>query len=152
MKKQRIITMAFLLLAIMSGMRLFAQAHKATDIVGVWYNDIKSSKVQIFAEGGKFYGKIVWLRETTDKVTGKPRTDDLNPDPKLRTTPLLSLLLMKSFVFDGKDEWKDGTVYDPKNGKTYSAYLKLESSGKLKLRGYIGVSLIGRTSYWTRAQ
>jgi uncharacterized protein (DUF2147 family) len=152
MRKQRIFTLAFLLFALLPHLKLSAQAHQANDIVGVWYNDIKSSKVQIFAEGGKYYGKISWLQVTMDKTTGKPRTDDLNPDPKLRTTPLLSLMVLKSFVFDGKEEWKDGTVYDPKNGKTYSCYIKFESPGKLKLRGYIGISLLGRTTYWTKAQ
>ena len=152
MKKQSIITFAFMLLVLMPGLKLFAQTLKANDIVGIWYNEEKSSKVQIFTEGGKFYGKVVWLRETNDKITGKPRTDDLNPDPKLRTTPLLSLMVLKSFVFDGKDEWKDGSVYDPKNGKTYSCYMKFDSPGKLKIRGYIGISLLGRTTYWTKAQ
>jgi len=152
MRKKSIIPFLFLVLILMPGLKTHAQAHKANDIVGVWYNDIKSSKVQIFAEGGKYYGKIVWLRETTDKETGKPRTDNLNPDPKMKSMPLLSLMVLKSFVFDGKEEWKDGTVYDPKNGKTYSCFIQFEGPDKLKIRGYIGISLLGRTTVWTKAE
>ena len=152
MKKQGIITFAFIVLALMPGMKMLAQTYKANDIVGIWYNEEKTSKVQIFTESGKFYGKVVWLKDPNDKETGKPRVDNLNPDPKLQSTPLLSLVVLKSFVFNGKDEWSDGTIYDPKNGKKYSCYIKFDSPGKLKIRGYIGVSLLGRTTYWTKAQ
>jgi uncharacterized protein (DUF2147 family) len=59
--------------------------------------------------------------------------------------------VLKNFVFDGKDEWEDGTIYDPKNGKTYSCYIRYaEYPNLLKIRGYIGVSLLGRTTYWTK--
>jgi uncharacterized protein (DUF2147 family) len=54
------------------------------------------------------------------------------------------------FVYDGEGVWEDGDIYDPKSGKTYSCYMKLQSMDKLKVRGYIGISLIGRTTYWTR--
>jgi uncharacterized protein (DUF2147 family) len=152
MKNRLIFSFILMSLALVPGIKLFAQTHKANDIVGIWYNEEKSSKVQIFSEGGKFYGKVVWLREPNDKTTGKPRVDNLNPDEKLRNTPLLSLVVLKSFVFNGKDEWSDGTIYDPKNGKKYSCYIQFESPTTLKIRGYIGVSLLGRTTHWTKAQ
>jgi uncharacterized protein (DUF2147 family) len=86
-----------------------------------------------------------------DKTTGKPRTDNLNPDPKMKNAPLIGLVVLKDFSYNGEDEWKGGTIYDPKNGKTYSCYVKFDDSpNKLKIRGYIGVSLLGRTTYWTR--
>jgi uncharacterized protein (DUF2147 family) len=55
---------------------------------------------------------------------------------------------MKKIVFDGDEEWNGGTIYDTKNGKTYRCYLKFDSPLILKLRGYIGFSLLGRTSHW----
>ena len=131
---------------------LFAQTHKAEDIVGTWLNQEGTAKVQVFKVGSNFYGKIVWLKEPNDSITGKPRTDKENPDPKLKTAPLLGLVNLKGFVFDGKDEWKDGTIYDPKNGKTYSCFIKFDGPDKLKIRGYIGISLLGRTTIWTRSQ
>lgn len=54
--------------------------------------------------------------------------------------------MLKGFEFDD-DEWEDGTIYDPENGKTYSCTIKFRD-GKLDLRGYIGISLIGRTQTW----
>ena len=140
----------FALLALMGG-KVSAQKHKAGDILGIWYNEEKTSKVQVYLEGDKFMAKIVWLKEPNDKVTGLPRVDNLNPDPKLQKTPLLGLIVLKNFVFDGEDEWKNGTIYDPKNGKTYSCHIHFgDSPNLLKIRGYIGISLLGRTTYWTK--
>ena len=50
------------------------------------------------------------------------------------------------------DEWNDGTILDPKNGKVYKCYITLVEKDKLKVRGYIGFSLIGRTQYWYRVE
>lgn len=151
MKKITFITFtAFMLLSLL-GMKAIAQKPKPGDILGIWFNEEKTSKVQIYQTGTMFFAKIVWLKEPLDKVSGKPRVDNLNPDVKLSSTPLLGLVVLKNFVFDGDDEWEDGKIYDPKNGKTYSCYFKFEGSpNRLKIRGYIGVSLLGRTTYWTR--
>jgi uncharacterized protein (DUF2147 family) len=140
----------FALLALLAG-KTFGQTHKATDILGIWYNEEKTSKLQIYQEGSKFYAKIVWLKDPTDKNTGQPRVDNLNPDAKLKNAPLIGLVVLKNFVFDGKDEWNDGTIYDPKNGKTYSCKIHFgDSPNLLKIRGYVGVSLLGRNTYWTK--
>jgi uncharacterized protein (DUF2147 family) len=58
--------------------------------------------------------------------------------------------LLSGFKFDGKI-WEDGTIYDPKNGKTYSCIIKSKGPNILDIRGYIGISIIGRTTTWTRA-
>jgi uncharacterized protein (DUF2147 family) len=76
-----------------------AQNHKADDIIGVWLNQEATGKIQIFKEGGKYFGKLVWLRVTHDSVTGLPRTDKENPDAKLKTVPLIGLVNMKDFTF-----------------------------------------------------
>jgi uncharacterized protein (DUF2147 family) len=140
----------FAVFALLGG-KTFAQKHKAGDILGIWYNEEKTSKVQIYQEGNKFFAKVVWLKEPNDKVTGKPRTDNLNQDPKLQKVPLLGLVVLKNFVFDGDDEWNSGTIYDPKNGKTYSSKIHFgDSPNLLKIRGYIGFSLLGRNTFWTK--
>ncbi len=123
-------------------------AQKADDVVGQWYSEKNESLIEIYKTGNKFYGKIIWLKEPLRD--GKPKVDDKNPDEKLRNRPLIGLVILKDFVFDGKDEWSDGQIYDPKSGKTYSCFMELENKDKLKIRGYIGISLIGRTTYWTR--
>lgn len=136
----------FLLMIVWLSIDLFAQ--KADDVVGQWYSENNESLIEIYKSGNKFYGKIIWLKEPLRD--GKPKVDDKNPDEKLRSRPLIGLVILKDFVFNGKDEWSDGQIYDPKSGKTYSCYMELENKDKLKIRGYIGISLIGRTTYWTR--
>ena len=81
---------------------------------------------------------------------GTPWLDNNNPDPTLRKTPRLGLTVVRSFSYVGDNLWVDGKVYDPKNGKTYSGKMTLISPNQLNLRGYIGISLIGRTAVWTR--
>ncbi|GAB3509839.1 DUF2147 domain-containing protein [Emticicia fontis] len=122
----------------------------AQDITqGTWFNQEKSGKIQFFKQGDKYFGKIVWLKEPNDG--GKPRTDKQNPDEKLRTTPLIGLVNLKNFKQVNKDTWEDGEVYDPKNGKTYSCKMTLTSPTKLDVRGFIGLSIIGRTEHFTKA-
>lgn len=147
MKKRGIIVLTVIFYSVLAG---FGQTYKADDILGTWLNQEATGKIQLYKENGKYFGKIVWLKETTDKVTGKPRTDKENPVESLRSSPLLGLINMRDFSFDGKDEWSGGTIYDPKNGKTYKCYIRFENPNKLKVRGYIGVSLIGRNTYWTK--
>jgi len=150
---KRIITMLLtsLVLVLWTGSGLFAQDFQADDIVGTWLNEEATGKVEIFKIGDKFYGKIVWLKEPNDSITGEPRTDVENPDPVEQKKPLIGLVNLKGFEFDGDDEWEEGTIYDPKNGKTYSCRIEFEdeSKKKLKIRGYIGISLLGRTTWWT---
>jgi uncharacterized protein (DUF2147 family) len=149
----RIGTLTFALFALFAllGGKTFAQKHKAGDIVGIWYNEERTSKLHIYQEANKFFAKIVWLKEPNDPATGKPKTDYLNPDPKLQKTLRLGLVVLKNLIFDGEDEWKDGTIYDPNNGKTYNSHIHFgDSPNLLKLRGYIGISLLGRNTYWTK--
>jgi uncharacterized protein (DUF2147 family) len=134
--------------------RLNAQEVKGDDILGVWLNEDEDAHIKITNNGGKYFGEIIWLKEPIDEETGKPKLDDENEDESLRTRPVLGLMLLTNFEFDGKDEWEDGKIYDPKNGKTYSCYIEFkdETQDLLKVRGYIGFSMIGRTTYWTRVE
>lgn len=119
-------------------------------IEGLWYNEEKTAKIRIYkAKNDKFYGKIDWLKEPVKD--GKERTDEKNPDEDKRSEPLLGLVVLKGFEKSGKDEYEDGTIYDPKNGKTYSCIITYKGD-KLNVRGYVGFSWIGRTAVWTRVQ
>lgn len=130
-------------------------SEEADKIQGTWLNQEGTAHVQIFravngAYAGKYYGKIVWLKEPNEN--GKPKLDKNNPDESKKKTPLMGLLLLKDFTYDEDDkEWSGGTIYDPKNGKTYSCYMSLDGT-KLNVRGYIGISVIGRTAVWTRVK
>nr|WP_305852733.1 DUF2147 domain-containing protein [Mucilaginibacter sp. SMC90] len=112
--KKHIIRFAMILLTVVAvSINAKAQADK---IEGLWYNDVKSAKIQITKESnGKFYGKVVWLKEPLKN--GKPKVDEMNTDEKLRSRPRLGLPVLADFVKDGDNKYTGGTIYDPNNGK-----------------------------------
>ncbi len=119
-------------------------------IEGLWYNAEKTAKIQVYkAKDDKFYGKIVWLQEPNRD--GKPKLDMYNSDESKRNQPEMGLLVLKGFKKDGDILYDDGTVYDPKNGKTYSCKVTYKTD-HLDIRGYVGISLLGRTTTWTKAE
>ncbi len=133
---------------------LGVRAQNAGDrILGVWLTEEGKAKVQIYKkDDGKYYGKIIWLKEPT-YPDGRPKVDRHNPDPKLRNRPIIGLEILKGFEWDEDDnEWDDGEIYDPESGNTYDAYMWLEDENTLKIRGYIGFSMIGRTTTWKRVK
>ncbi len=142
-------TRLLLVMLVFSAFCLKAKA-QTDPIEGLWYNDVKSGKIEITRHAnGKFYGKVVWLKEPNE--FGKPKVDRLNEDPKLRSRPRLGLPVLNDFVKDDDNKYTDGTIYDPLNGKTYSCKMTLKGK-ELDIRGYIGISLFGRTTTWTRAE
>ncbi len=123
--------------------------NKPDDIIGVWLTGGKEpAKIQIYKTGDKFYGKIIWLKNPAEN--GKQRVDGNNPDKARRNNPVIGLVILKDFKFNGDDEWKGGDIYDPENGKTYSSYMYLKNKDTLKVRGYVGIALLGRTETWIR--
>ena len=119
-------------------------------ILGKWINSTGEAHVEIAKKGNKYFGKIVWLKETKDDK-GIVKTDLKNPDASLKSRPILGLEILKDFVFAGS-KWTDGTIYDPKSGKTYSCNMTLKDNGQLNMRGYVGISLIGRSEVWKRVK
>lgn len=113
------------------------------DIVGDYWTEERDAIARVYRDQGKIYGKLLWTEEADAK-------DDENPDPGLRDRPLRGLVFIRGFRFDGDDEWVDGKVYAPDDGKTYSGYMKMEGPDTLKLRGYVGIRLFGRTATWQR--
>lgn len=123
--------------------------NKADDITGIWLTAGKEpAKIQIYKTGEKFYGKIIWLQNTMENA--KPKQDVNNPDKAKRNNPVVGLVILTGFKFDDDDEWNGGDIYDPESGKTYNCYLYLKDKSTLKVRGYVGISLLGRTETWTR--
>jgi uncharacterized protein (DUF2147 family) len=116
---------------------------EADQILGKWTNAEKTAHFEITESNGKYYGKITW-------GTGRDTKDSKNPDPSLRSRALVGLTILKDFEFEGDGIWSAGTIYDPNDGKTYSCKLTLKTKDKLEVRGYIGISLFGRTDIWTR--
>jgi len=145
-----------LLLSMLAVASVSFAASVCDDILGVWYNQEKDAGIEILKCGEKYCGKVVWLKEPNypeGSKEGTPHTQKLdhnNPDPELRKTPVVGLQIMRDFFFIGDNLWKGGKVYDPMNGKTYSGKMTMVSPTELNLRGFIGISLIGRTAVWTR--
>jgi uncharacterized protein (DUF2147 family) len=128
------------------------KAQKADDIIGNWKNGEGTGIIQIYkTKSGHYAGKIIWLKEPIDPETGKPKLDKRNPDKSKQLTPTLGLVNIWGFIFDEDDKmWIDGTIYDPKTGKEYSCKAEMKKNNVLEVRGYIGVSIFGRTDTWTR--
>ena len=119
-------------------------------IQGVWKTGEGNAMVRIYKNGDKYQGKVVWLKEPIDPETGKPKVDKFHPDEASRTRPVLGLINVWGFVYQEKNVWSEGNIYDPKNGNTYSCTIKMVNPNTIEVRGFIGVSLIGRTDTWTR--
>lgn len=127
----------------------FAHAQRHDDILGRWVNPSGEGQIEIYKKADKYFGKLAWLKNPNDD-SGKPKTDTKNPNASLRSRPLQGLEILTNFEFD-EDEWNNGKIYDPKTGKTYSCVMTIKK-GQLNIRGYIGISLIGRTETWKRVK
>ena len=117
--------------------------------LGLWENE--DATFQIFESDGKLGARIVALK-VPRTPEGKEKTDIHNPDPAKRNTPIIGLVFMTGFSKRTDTRWDGGKIYDPKSGNTYSCFVELETPEKIKVRGFIGVSLIGRTDYWHRVK
>jgi uncharacterized protein (DUF2147 family) len=111
-------------------------------IKGLYWSPEKDAKIEIYKNGNHYFGKTVWAAIA--------RKDVNNPNKELTQRNLLGLDILTNFSYED-GVYKDGKVYDPNNGKTYSCKITLEGNN-LKVRGYIGMSLFGRTEIFERIQ
>jgi uncharacterized protein (DUF2147 family) len=134
----------------------FAFAGGEDNILGLWNTPENDCKIEIFKCDNKYCGRIAWLKEPLypadddGGMAGKPIVDRENRSPDLRARPLIGLQLMEGFTYIGKNVWEKGTIYNPDNGKTYRCKMTLSAPNRLEVRGFIGISLFGGTSIWTR--
>ncbi|MEP6712300.1 MAG: DUF2147 domain-containing protein [Ferruginibacter sp.] len=116
-------------------------AQSAPDkILGFYWSPKKDAKIEIYKKGERYFGKSFWV--------ATPKKDVENPDKNLRQRDLLGVNLLTNFTCDN-GEYSGGQVYDPANGKTYSCKISFAGTN-LKVRGYIGISLFGRTEIFER--
>jgi uncharacterized protein (DUF2147 family) len=144
---------------VLLGATLVAPCGASDAIRGLWATpstDAGSAHVRIEAADDALTGTIVWLSEPSFPPTepsglaGRPKTDRRNPDPALRERPIVGLRILSGLRAAGPSTWSGGTIYDPESGKTYRCRVRLAEDGTLRLRGFIAVSLLGRTTTWTR--
>jgi uncharacterized protein (DUF2147 family) len=142
--KQSLLTLLLMFLTSVA-----ALADNPDAVLGVWKNGEGTGMVQIYKNGDKYFGRIVWLK-VLNNPDGTPRTDVNNPTEAARSKALRGLVNMRDFKYVGNNKWEDGQIYDPKNGSDYSCEMTLIDPNTLEVRGFIGVSLFGRTDVWKR--
>ena len=116
-------------------------------IVGTWLSGDRDGWIEIARNADGISGRIAGSPNDDPE---RSRIDEKNSDPALRERALIGLDLFSNFRFDGDDRWIDGRIYDPNNGKTYRCIITVVDDNTLKMRGYIGIPMIGRTEFWTR--
>jgi len=149
------------LLAVMAGLAMAppvaAELERAGtgDIRGLWtdHRDLQKRKVAIWIEDcdGLLCGHIYWLRKPLS-AGGQPKRDQHNPDARLRDRPLCGLRILNGFRRTADGTWSAGQIYNPSNGRTFSSTMTLESDGGLRVSGYVGLSLFGKSVEWVRPQ
>lgn len=145
---RNLLVIRFVLFFLLFATPLFSSAQK-DKIEGHWMNEEKTAKIEIYKAGdNKFYGKIIWLKEPTRN--GRPKLDDYNTKAALRKRPIMGLVLLSGFRKESEKTYDDGEIYDPKNGKTYSCTITYRNDKELGVRGYVGISMLGRTATFLR--
>lgn len=104
------------------------------------------SIIEIFEVQNKVYGKVFEIFNPKDR--NRICVNCMGED---KNKPILGMYVIKGLQKEGA-EYSNGKILDPKSGRLYRCYITLESKDKLKVRGYIGISLFGRTQYWYRVR
>lgn len=146
MKKLLLITVT-----IISGLFTALAQNTNEDIVGIWETGNGKARVKIDKVGDYYFGRIVWLKEPLTPE-GKPKVDKNNKDESKRNTPILGMRLVGGFKWEGENRWEGGTIYDPESGNEYKCNITLVDKNTMNIRGYIGISMFGRTDTWKRVE
>lgn len=130
----------------------FAFAAKE-DILGTWITAKENDNqiiVEFYEKNGKIAGKIVSLTNRFDE-NGELKKDTKNPNNELKTRTLEGIDFVYGFDYnESKDNYINGSIYHPGEGKTYSCTIKIRDDGKLDVRGYVGIPLLGKTQVWEK--
>ncbi len=117
----------------------------ADDVIGRFHAPDGVGKIEVYKRNGKYYGKAI--------CCNMERKDIHNPNPELRNRTVVGLEFISDFEWDGKSAYRNGKLYYPQNGATYDCVMWLENNNNtLKVRGYVGVSMLGKTVAFERVQ
>ena len=137
----------------LSLMLLPAFAQEPQKIVGIWWNDKKTSKIEVKEENGRYIGTVIYINPAK-YINGEPEKDHQNPDAKLKTRSRLGLQILSGLKYNASDkQWLEGHIYDPDNGKTYDCFAWFDADpNTLNIKGYVaGIKWLGRSTAWTKA-
>lgn len=143
-----------LLILDFTGPKCFAAGQD--EILGRWRDVSGSVEVEIYKKKDKYHGKIVWLKEPNYRdndrkgMAGKPRVDRENPDPSMRTRSLIEMDLFRDCVYTENNRWENGVLYDPLKGRSYRCSITMDKPERLRVRGFTGVELLGKTIFLKR--
>ena len=120
----------------------------AQTITGKWvtFDDNTGQKkgvVEIFEKDNKYYGKIIKSFTSDENAICEKCVGNK------KNQPIIGLQIIEDLKLK-KDIYEGGTILDPENGETYKCYIEIVNSNKIKVRGYIGFALLGRTQYWEK--
>ena len=137
----------FLALAFLLSGGIAMHAAEDASPVGLWLTEKGDARIQVSRCGRGICGRVAWLREPIDPTTGKPQTDDNNPDPALAKRPMIGVQLFIGMTPTGPGTWA-GRIYNGDDGKVYDSKVLLTGPGTLRVEGCVGVICGGET--WTR--
>lgn len=125
-------------------------------LLGYWLTENDKATVEIYRQGEVYFGKIIALKEPLypqgheSGLAGKAKIDRNNPDSAKQSQPIIGLNMLRDFVYVADNKWQKGKIYDPENGKEYDCNIKFSAENTLAVRGFIGLTLFGRTTEWRR--
>jgi uncharacterized protein (DUF2147 family) len=141
MKKIFFTTLLFALSITINGQSIFGKWNSTNEETG----NIDSI-IEVYEKDGKAFAKVIEIKGSARKNAVCEKCEDEN-----KNKPILGLNILTGLE-KNKDEWSGGNILDPRNGRIYNCYIKLIKPNKLKIRGYIGLALFGKTAYWERAE
>lgn len=121
------------------------KAQAAMSPAGLWLTENERAVIEITPCSEGLCGYVHWI------IDGGQQFDKHNPDPALRDDPICGMRILWGFEKSADNTWEGGRIYKADDGDLYKANLALENSDRLKLRGYVGLPLFGKTQYWSRA-
>lgn len=142
MKKTAFLTLLLAFLGFMVNAQTIVGKWKTTDDKTGEDNSI----VEIYESNGKIYGKVIQIMDPK-----KQNNKCNNCKGEDKDKPILGITVIKGLKKEG-DKWTGGQILDPKEGKLYKCTISLKNNNELEVRGYIGISLIGRTQVWKRVK
>jgi uncharacterized protein (DUF2147 family) len=130
-----------------------AEAASSKDVRGLWVDnrDSEKQKFAVWVEdcGTQLCGKIYWLKKPNFD-NGEPKYDKHNPDESLQNRPLCGLKILTGFQYTKDSTWKNGQIYNPSDGRTFNSFMTLKEDGSLRVKGYVGLTLFGKSVEWVR--